>query len=96
MWQSVGKKIECCSDVITHVLRQGPWACVVGSRPMSPVGQIETRKWNVYFELRKFPLNRDKGSAYWRREESSRKRGKSFRSEKNVGGYDMSQVEGDI
>jgi hypothetical protein len=64
---------------------------------MSPVGQIETRNRNVYFELQKFPLkNRDKGSAYGRTEESSRKRGKSFRSEKNVGvgGYDMSQVEG--
>ncbi len=36
----------------------------MGSRPMSPVGQIETRNRNVYFELRKFPLNRDKGSAY--------------------------------
>ena len=68
----------------------------MGSRPMSPVGQIETRERNVYFELRKFPLDRDKGSACWRTEESSRKRGESFRSEKNVGGYDMSQVEGDI
>jgi hypothetical protein len=61
---------------------------------LSPVGQIETRNWSVYFELRKFPLNRDKGSAYWRTKESSRKRGESFRSEKNVGGYDMSQVAG--
>ena len=98
MWQDVGKKIECCSDVITHVPSCGMdpgMACVMGSRPMSPVGQIETRNRNVYFELRKFPLRRDKGSAYWRTEESSRKRGKSFRSEKNVGGYDMNQVEGE-
>jgi hypothetical protein len=41
------------------------WACM-GSPPMSPVGQIETRNRSVYFELRKFPLNRDKTSAYWR------------------------------
>lgn len=48
---------------------------------MSPAGQIITRNRSVYFELRNFPLIRDKGSAYWRTEESSGKRGRSFQSE---------------
>lgn len=61
MWQDVDEKIECCSDVITHgrvpsSSRDPGMACVIGSRAMSPVGQIETRNRNVYFELRKFPL----------------------------------------
>ena len=54
----------------------------MGSPPMSPAGQIETRN-SVYFELRKFPLVQDKGSAYRRTEESSGKRGRSFRSGKD-------------
>jgi hypothetical protein len=54
---------------------------------MSPAGQIEQETRSVYFELRNFPLNRDKGGAYWRTEESSRKRGKSFRRKTTVDGY---------
>jgi hypothetical protein len=61
------EKIECCGDVITH--GKGVWAesdRVAHAGGVSPVGQIQTRNRNVYFELRKFPLDRDKGDARWR------------------------------
>jgi hypothetical protein len=60
----------------------------MGSRPNVMLSdKLKQENRSVYFELRNFPLNRDKGGAYWRTEESLKKRGKSFRREKIVDGY---------
>ena len=66
---------------------------------MSPVGRIETRNRNVYFELQKFPLRRDKGGARWgepkkvHENEATLSEVRSMHTDRRLGGYDMAQTE---